>query len=208
MAPISLLELGKIFSDVADAIGKLGDSVAHLVTLGARGWDAGQARATKARLRSLSRAMIGAVQMNGPTIDLLANFSGDMEDLLGRGVDLTQPGLSRELGIRWGKLRERVTVMLHDSALLLGAVERENSDFVLSPAYRDVFAVLASRDALLVGLSALGPPRTTGELADLKALTASYKRLRANLERAVEAIARYVEAAESVSAGNAVVPER
>jgi hypothetical protein len=47
MSLVDLSSLGKALREAADAIGELGDNIAHLASLGRQGWDAVSARATQ-----------------------------------------------------------------------------------------------------------------------------------------------------------------
>src|SRR5262249_35931578 len=72
-----ILQLGDLLGKAADAISKLGDSIAHLVTLGAQGYDAGAARKAHADLIEL-RANLEKL-ISGQNIPLIKSINEYVE---------------------------------------------------------------------------------------------------------------------------------
>jgi hypothetical protein len=55
---LGLEDLGKALGAAADAVGKLGDSIAHLISLGNQGFNAVQAERTRERLKDIDARLV------------------------------------------------------------------------------------------------------------------------------------------------------
>jgi hypothetical protein len=151
---VDLSMLGKALGDAADAVGKLGDSFAHLVSLGQQGWDAASARATRNRLRDISaRLTILSQQQNVRVIVSLDEY-----------IREAQNGLSTNLlQTAWSQLLSHLTDTLRDVKALLGDLEQERSDLVTQTVYQDLIETLGSRvKNQCAGVRGHRPPRFDG----------------------------------------------
>ena len=180
---VDLSTLGKALGDAADAIGKLGDSVAHLASLGQQGWDAASARTTRNRLRDISaRLTILSVQQHERVIESLDEYIREAQN--GLSANLLQSA--------WSQVLSRLTATLSDVKALLGDLEKERSDLVTQSVYQDLIETLGSRASLLDRLSKSSAPMSPEEIQSLQVASANYKTLRENLRGAIQAINTYI----------------
>jgi hypothetical protein len=183
---VDLKELAGVFGAMADAIAKFGDSIAHLVQLGASGWDA-----LSARMRS--RQILDMYQR-------LVLYRGDQAMAayqLGRYI--TEWKATRSKGsssAEWSLFTSRIAQLVREVANLLEGVRSEKSDFVLEDAYQTLISTLNFRMVLFERLEKSKPPTTSQEIEAYEQMAAEWERLRAELLSAINALSAYIEAAE------------
>jgi hypothetical protein len=188
-----LSELGKALGDAAEAIGKLGDSIAHLTSLGTRGWDVLSARRTRARLKDISaRLVIVNALGNFVIISNLDTYIDNWNRYTQSGrIKLSEPSLDA-LKTDWFRFVSKVTEILNDVTQLLAGIENERSDLVTQSVYRDLVSTLGGRVTLLQRLHASEAPVSIKEIAALKVVVAEYQKLADNLKNAILALNAYV----------------
>jgi hypothetical protein len=183
MSLVDLSALGKALGDAADAIGKLGDSVAHLASLGQQGWDAVSARTTRNRLRDISaRLTILSQYQNVRVIENLDEYIREAQ--LAPSPYLLQSS--------WSHLLKGLVSTLGDVKALLGDLEKERSDLVTQSVYQDLIETLGNRASLLDRLLDSPAPTSPQEIQSLQVASANYKTLRENLLKAIQAINTYI----------------
>jgi hypothetical protein len=69
-----ILQLGDLLAKTADAVAKFGDSIAHLVALGAQGYDAAAARKAHADLINLRANLERMTSLCGPLIRSIKEY--------------------------------------------------------------------------------------------------------------------------------------
>lgn len=180
---VDLSNLGKALGAAAEAVGKLGDSVAHLASLGEQGWNTVSARRTRDRLRDISaRLTILSAQQNARVIQSLDEYIQEAKD--GLSTNLLQTA--------WSQLVSRLNETLSNVQALLKDLEIERSDLVTQNVYRDLVETLAARAGLLDKLSKSSAPTSTDEIQSLQTASLNYKVFRENLGKAIEALNIYI----------------
>ena len=180
---IDISNLGKALGDAADAIGKLGDNVGHLVSLGRQDWDAVSARATRNRLRDISARLTTLNQLqNVRVIETLDEYIQEAQN--GSPENLLQ--------MAWSQLLLSFTATLSDVRSLLSDLEKERSDLVTNDVYQDLIATLGSRASLLDRLSNTSAPTSPDAIKRLQVVSTNYKALKVNLSKAIQAVNTYI----------------
>jgi hypothetical protein len=180
---VDLQKLGGVLKDAADAIARLGDSVAHLVRLGVQGYDAAAARRTRARLIEIRKGLVSMARSQGVLALTFDSYVARIE--AGR-----QPN-ARE----WQSATAKLPLLVESVQSLLGELRRDRSEFVLEEAYERLHATLGARLALFERLRAAEAPRRPEEIEAIKAAVAEWSRLREELDRASAALAAYLKEA-------------
>lgn len=205
---IDLHQLGKMVGEIAEAIGKLGDSIAHIVTLGSRVWDAGQARALQARLSKMTRLLRGAWVYNGRAADSVETYIDSWERITENGLRKPSASAQRGLGGLWKQALECLQAALEEGYGGLALLQQEKSDFAFAEEFHDLFETLSARAGLLQELVVAEPSHTPEDVAQLRSLIAQYRRLRSNLDKCIDALNRYAMQASSAAptAGGSASP--
>jgi hypothetical protein len=195
MSLVDLSSLGKALREAADAIGELGDNIAHLASLGRQGWDAVSARATQERLRDISaRLTFLSEYKNVRVIASLDEYIHKWESETNSGTAALTESAASTLKNAWSTLIARVKATLMQVQALLGGLERERSDLVTQSVYQDLIKTLGGRSSLLESLSNSSAPTTPAEIDALRVVSVNYKALRDNLLKAIQAINAYIRA--------------
>lgn len=184
MAAIELVDIGKlgsILKDTADAIAKLGDSIAHLVHLGAQGWDAASARRTEARFIEMRKQLVTFKRSQGAV-------AVSFEDYIARIEQGRQP---RQLD--WTTVTNRLLPLMSEARSLLVELKSDKSDFVLEDAYERLHDSLDARLTLFQRLKDADAPQTPEQIEALKRMVTEWERLREELGRASEALTQYLK---------------
>jgi hypothetical protein len=183
---VDIENLGKALSDAADAIGKLGDSIAHLAALGAKGWDAVSARRTRdrlidisARLSVLSRAQVVMLRNIDEYITQYCTDSGCVS--------------SFEAQDSWEALVDGVTGITNDVSVLLVDLENERSGLVTEDVYQDLIGTLQDRKEALSVVRLSLAPSSAADLRALRYASRAYRILIANLQAAIKALNTYIQ---------------
>jgi hypothetical protein len=186
-ALVDIENLGKALGDAADAVGKLGDSIAHLVTLGANGWNAVSASRTRDRLTDISARLsilvggqIGTLKNIDEYIDTYCTASRCESSLGGAGQG------------QWFNIHFAVEELTGDISDLLEELERERSGLVTQDVYQDLISTLHARVRALKELDNTAPPSRPDEVRALRAVSARYSVLVANLRDAIRALNAYI----------------
>lgn len=191
--PLSLVDLGKIFTGMAEALGKLGDSVAHLVKLGAGGWDATQARALRGRLIEMSASLRNVQSLNAgafTSLEMFEDYLKEVEHYLS-GPAPRKEEIELLMDRAWKITAERLAKALSEGAKVIEGLKAERSEFVLTEAYNDLTDILVSRELLLRRLVSLEQPRTKADLEPLGELLESYRLMRTALRACIDKLGDY-----------------
>jgi hypothetical protein len=195
MSLVDLSSLGKALREAADAIGELGDNIAHLASLGRPGWAAVSARATQERLRDISaRLTFLSEYKNVRVIASLDEYIHEWESKTKSGTAALTESAASTLKNAWSTLIAHVKATLMQVQALLGDLERERSDLVTQRVYRELIKTLGGRSSLLESLSNSSAPTTPAEIDALRVVSVNYKALRDNLLKAIQAINAYIHA--------------
>lgn len=180
--PAELAVRISIFKDLIEAIGAAGDSLKkitdgfkHLIESGVAGYDAAAARLTYSDLKEVSKAAT-----------VLAGSQTQVVDPIDSYLDNPSP-------TGWDDLRQRFTSVLLTVNALLERVKRNQSDFILEPAYKKLHTALVARASLLTKLQDLPPPTTQEELALLRQARDRYSRLLRELNAAHDQLNEYLK---------------
>jgi hypothetical protein len=193
MSLVDLSSLGKALGEAADAIGKLGDNIAHLASLGVQGWDAASARATKERLLDISaRLTFLREYKNVLVIASLDDYIDEWKRATNTGAAALTETAASTLKVAWSRLIAHVKATLMRVQELLGDLERERSDLVTQSVYQDLIKTLGERSSVLEPLSNSSAPNTPAEIDALRVVSANYKALGDNLLKAIQAINAYI----------------
>jgi hypothetical protein len=188
MSLVDLSSLGKALREAADAIGELGDNIAHLASLGRQGWDAVSARATQERLRDISaRLTFLSEYKNVRVIASLDEYIHEWESETKSGTAALTESAASTLKNAWSTLIAHVKATLMQVQALLG-------DLVTQSVYQDLINTLGGRSSLLESLSNSPAPTTPAEIDALQVVSVNYKALRDNLLKAIQAINAYIHA--------------
>jgi hypothetical protein len=180
-----IMELGDLLAKLAEAVSKFGDSIAHLVTLGAQGYDAAAARKAHANLITLRVDLEKLVA--GANMPLIKSINEYVE-----GAE-SSPRLSEHvLNIWWDGLRDKVDFATTQVSSLLEQINNIRSDFVLQDSYRTIQMVLNGRNSLLIKLRTLSPPEGQEELKELAKVGVEYQRLSDATLKASQQLATYI----------------
>jgi len=177
---VDIQKLGDVLKAAADAIAKLGDSIAHLVTLGAQGWDAASARRTHSRLIDLRKRLISYRRSQGAVASTFDGYVARID--AGR--------MPRQLD--WTMATNGLLPLIQELSSLIEDLKAERSDFVLEVAYESLYATLDARLTLFQRLREGDAPRSPEQVEALRAAVAQWGRLRQVLGDASDALAAYL----------------
>jgi hypothetical protein len=186
MVNVELLDLRKLadaLAALADCIAKFGDSIAHLVQLGAKGWDAASARVTRNRLYRLQRELIALHGPQSVAYDALQDYIR-----VAARSPLDAPLLRREWQIVLSLLRP-LTFEVYD---LVEALRNESSEFVLEKSYNVLLSTLQMRSKIFEDLMNREPPCAGEELSELKKIDKAWSRLRSQFFSAMDQSSEYL----------------
>lgn len=180
-----IAQLADLLVKTTEAISKFGDSIAHLVTLGAQGYDAAAARKAHADLIEL-RANLEKL-VSGANLPLIRSINEYVE----RHRRTPKPQ-------EWERLLWRAVVEKVENATvrvnaLLEEVSKIRNDFVLEDAYRTIHVALHGRTNILMHLRALPAPVEEGELEALGKAGTEYQKLTEATQKASEQVAAYIK---------------
>jgi hypothetical protein len=188
MSSISLVdlgELGKVLGAAADAIAKLGDSIAHLISLGVRGWDDVSARSTRKRLISISAKLtVMGGRGNMGVIESLRTYIRAYE-----GRESLEGYTQQQL---WNELLSKLGAALPEVESLFTQLARDRSDLVTQDIYRDLIDALNARTMILEGLSRSVAPTSIAEIDALREAAEKYDALHRKLYLTIDSLHRYI----------------
>jgi hypothetical protein len=126
-----IAELGDLLAKTAEAVSKFGDSIAHLVTLGAQGYDAAAARKAHADLIELRVNLEKLVA--GANIPLIKSINEYVDRVAAPPVPPAYV-----LGQWWKGIVDKVEIATKQVDALLEDVNKVRNDFVLQDAYSTI----------------------------------------------------------------------
>jgi HEAT repeats/PBS lyase HEAT-like repeat len=181
----NLLDFGKMLGVTADAIAKLGDSIAHLVKLGVRGWDDVAARRTRAKLIAISAQLsVMGGRGNASVVESLRTYIAAHE-----GRDHLEDFTKEQL---WDKLLSRIRAALPEVKSLFAELAENRSDLVTQDIYHDLISALNDRAMILEKLSTSSPPTSAAEIDALRDAAERYDALRHNLHSTINGLHWYI----------------
>jgi hypothetical protein len=180
-----IVELGDLLAKAAEAISRFGDSIAHLVTLGAQGYDAAAARKAQADLYAL-RVNLGGLVF-GPNALLLLSIN----QYLQRASAAPKPS-AEVLKMDWDAVVNKVNMATIQVDSLLEDVQKIRSDFILLDAYSTIQMALYGRESILARLYLLPPPVDEDELQALAKAGEEYQKLSLATQKASRQLATYI----------------
>jgi hypothetical protein len=165
---LSLLDRVNVLKDLVDAIGaagdaisKLTDGVAHLVTTGQHGYDFVDARVERQRLIDISAQSDILISRNQePAVQALDAY------LLKKDPTAAD----------WDDVLQHLRTTLQKTRDLLVALETDRSDFVLQPAFAELESALSEKTSIFERLAILPPPSDVQERKLLREASKRYKR--------------------------------
>jgi hypothetical protein len=195
---VILTALAKALSDAAASVDKFADGLTKLAKLGDFvGLPIGEAKRARQRLlnmRARTTRLIGQQQQVFPGQD-----EGG-ESLIERYIAAATPGASPPFPSppppQWGDVRAAISNLVRQVAELLRDVESERSGFVAEPTYKEFVEVLRARVSILQRLQNMPAPVTSEEIRELAIVRDRYAALIERLDRANDALAEYIKAAE------------
>jgi hypothetical protein len=206
MAFVELESLGKALGLAADAVGKLGDSIAHLISLGNQGFNAVQAGRTRERLKDIDARLVQLNNVaNVTVVNSIQEYIKIWETNKKRGIVIGQldesdrsdwfgrPRDEWDMSIveSWKNIYGNVNTAILDVTDLLADLREERSDFILEESYNTLYSILRNRVSVLEGLGR-NPPVTPSEIERLRALAGRYDRLRKKLASTIRTISEYL----------------
>ena len=170
-------DLAKALGEAGDAIGKISDGVARLVSDANSGWNYVEANRTRSRLIDISARTTGVLVSNDLFVESFSRY-------------LNLPNPKPE---DWTRATEDINKTLANITSLLSDLKRERSDFVLESAYLSLQTSLSARVDLLNKVDSRGPPQTPQERDAFADIVSKYKILIANFKRAIEELNIYIK---------------
>jgi hypothetical protein len=178
-----IVQLGDLLAKTAEAVSKFGDSIAHLVTLGAKGYDAVAARKAHADLIELRVKLVELVSHNGPMIRSIKEYV--------QRVPTIKPSAPIILEL-WLVAVDKVEDATKRVEVLLNDVSKIRNDFVLQDTYSTLRLILVGRNTILIQLRALPAPVEPDELQALAKAGEEYQKLSDATLKASDQLAAYV----------------
>jgi hypothetical protein len=192
---VDLSQLANVVRELANAVGRLGDSIAHVIKLGSGGVGVLSANRTRERLKDIDARLTiyshgQAVRFNYLCSALAATgeFPLDHND--------------------WRQVVDQVKEAGHNVEKLLSELQRERSDFVLEEAFGVLISTLTTRLELFDKLSSSPVPRTNEDIAALRESLAEWRRLRHELRKATRHLSIYVKSGASTGGSSTSPPGR
>jgi hypothetical protein len=173
-----LKDVGDAVGAAGDAISKLTDGIAHLVSTANSGWAYVSASNVKSRLNDISaRATSLAAIKNVRVVESIDEY-----------LKHPHPTIPD-----WDAVNERFAGVIIEVKGLLDNLKSERSDFIREDAYAKLVQTLASRSSLLDKLRTLPPPETSEERKALRLINDKYKVLILNFQAAVRELNAYLK---------------
>jgi hypothetical protein len=153
-----LKDLAVVIGSSADAVKKLGDALAHLVTLGVGGFDGLKARRTRGRL--LQMVQNTAWFYDGGNAALSFGFE--------RFVD-------RPNAFGWKQLLGAAQQATPELDGILADLRQEYRDIVLEDSFRQLVSSMHARSEVIARLRDMDLPTTPDEIAEMRRVRLEYR---------------------------------
>ncbi|MGF6633498.1 hypothetical protein [Paraburkholderia sp. MM6662-R1] len=183
-----------LFKDLVDAVGAAGDAiskvtdgVAHMISTGVKGYDAARARIVYAKLLKASAQYEDLMAFQTPMTLDLRNLAESAEHGAGERLD------EKKLADRWNLVAADASQILLQVSELLDEIRRDRSDFVLEPAYAKIRQLLSARVSLLEQLVSMGPPTSPEEATLVRNVEIRYDMLIYELALARDGMNTYLK---------------
>jgi hypothetical protein len=174
-----LTRLVQAIRAAAEALSRLATSFERASVDATISYSAPAAQRELSGLRALSRQTTGLIASNAATIETLEEY-----------MESYNVGTATQS--RWRNAIRRLESTLSAVKALISDVRRENSDFVLEPAFLTLSEALEQRSALLQSISGMPAPASREEILLLQEATGRYRELVANTRRSLTALNTYI----------------
>jgi hypothetical protein len=193
-AVIDFVNVANALNEAATAVGKLGDSIAHLISLGGQGWDAASARIVRGRLEVISgRLQVFAALPNSRVTNHLDDFIRYQKVLMLHPVAPPfSERVNKEQSRDWEAVKKVFRDVLTEVKELFKSLEKENGNIVAMDFYQKLLDTLGERMEVLDKLSQLPVPTSISELDALEDISKQYKILQTQLRRAITLLNEYL----------------
>jgi len=184
MEPIVLIKsVSEVLKIAAEAMSKVGDSLAHLTRIGVQGYDALAARRAHSQLSGL-RVSLG-ILYGASNIRIVRSID--------EYIDLARSSRLDDASRQWNAVVHLLTETTTRVEDLLTEVNKIRNDFVLEEAYSTIQRSLYGRLSLFEKLKALPAPLAGDTLEALAHVAAEYRRLMEATDNASEQLAAYIK---------------
>lgn len=171
-----LSEIAKALGDLGDSIVKITNGIKHIVVTGEEGVSFILAKKTKSQLKELSAISTQfAVSQNIRAVQSIDDY-----------IQYPNPD-------DWPYVQEKLRNILLSGSELLSEWNKERSDFIVEPSYARLIETLNARVGILEKLSSIEAPLTTKELEALGELNHNYKALVAQFKSAIKELNKYIK---------------
>jgi hypothetical protein len=178
---VDIKQFGEAIKALADGIARVADSIAHIVKLGASGYDNLRARQTQARMLELTSLMKAYFQVQARPV-------AELEKTLSAAPPNTDTAItywSLLVGNRLPSLSKEVDAVIEK-------LQHEKSDLVLQPVYDDLLKTFHARKALFEDLKAARPPSNPEAVTILHEALLDWMRARDELRQALALLSDYL----------------
>lgn len=160
----------------ADALGKFADSLDKFTRVAMKIHDTLATRRDKKRLKDLSKRFVW--------------LEVEKRDI----YDSIQQYLEQRSSPTWSDIASRIPRATEEVVRLIEDLKKEGSDFVVEvpDAYRDLIYGLGVKQRILERLRTSASPTSSGEMKELKQLAVALDKEIRSIERASDALAKYV----------------
>jgi hypothetical protein len=197
MTLIDFKNLADVIDAASGAIGKIADSVAHLISLGDKAWSVVSARQAYASLNSVDARLTNLVQTDQSA--LVENIRHYIE-LWGRMTQADESQRARlrnDLKAAWPRVIDNIRQVLAMTKNLLVEVKADLSDFVTESARGTLLGALQAKVGLLDRLQFIETmPESAEEISELTKLSEKFEMLRMKTIEAIEAMSAYIKKIE------------
>jgi hypothetical protein len=171
-----LTEVAKALGDLGDSVVKITDGVKQVVITGGEGVSFVLAKKTKSELKDLSATSAQfAAQQNARVIQSIDEY-------------LKYPS-ARD----WPAVQQKLSNVLLRGTELLTEWNEERSDFIVESSYAQLLETLNARVNILQKLSSMEAPTTKEELEALSEVNERYKTLIQKFKNAVQELNAYIK---------------
>jgi sporulation protein YlmC with PRC-barrel domain len=171
-----LTEVAKALGELGDSVVKITDGVKHVVVTGGEGVSFVLAKKTKSELKELSAVSTQfAAQQNIRVVQSIDEY-------------LEYPN-TRD----WPVIQQKLSDVLLRGTELLSEWNEERSDFIVESSYIQLVESLNARVSILQKLSSMEAPTTKKELEALSEVNEKYKALIKQFKNAVQELNTYIK---------------
>jgi hypothetical protein len=194
---VDLKGLGDAIDAAAGALGKLADSVAHIVSLGDRGWSVASARSARERLKDMDARLADLARTKQSVLVDNMRLYVELGERMIQASGAAKDSLLSELEGSWRLVIDGISQVLTMTNGLMDELRADRSDFVLESARGTLIDALQSKIGLLDKLKFDANPQGPDEIAELKNVSENFDTLRLKTIAAVDAMSDYIKKIEN-----------